>query len=255
MEQNNKIYIEINNDRWWCHLAFLCDVTEKLNKLNRDLQGENKIISQMANKIFAFEEKLQIYEEEIEKKVFHNFPTIVKAEQDGIYVSDENYKIFSNYLAALANEFKTRFQDLRLIKSFLILIENPWHLETATITQLAALGYNYVELFDEMIDFKNDTNLKAIFQEKREEKEYVDFWKLVPEKYKTVQNCAFRLLTLFASTYLCESSYSKMKYAKNVYRNRLTDSHLDDVLRVSISNYKPDLSNIVENLSRCQKSH
>lgn len=117
------------------------------------------------------------------------------------------------------------------------------------------MGYNYAELFDEFIEFKNDTNLKAIFEEKREGKEYIHFWKLVPEKYKTVKNCAFLLLTLFASTYLCESSYSKMKYAKNVYRNRLTDSHLDDVLRVACSNFKPDLSKIVENLSQYQISH
>jgi hypothetical protein len=32
-----------------------------------------------------------------------------------------------------------------------------------------------------------------------------------------------------------------MKYAKNVYKNRLTDSHLDDLLRVACSNYKPDI--------------
>jgi hypothetical protein len=43
----------------------MCDITEKLNELNRGLQGENKIISQMANKVFAFEEKLEIYYKEI----------------------------------------------------------------------------------------------------------------------------------------------------------------------------------------------
>jgi hypothetical protein len=32
-----------------------------------------------------------------------------------------------------------------------------------------------------------------------------------------------------------------MKYSKNVYRNRLTDSHLGDLLRVACSNYKPDI--------------
>jgi len=39
----------------------MCDITKKLNELNCGLQGENKIISQMANKVFAFEEKLDIY--------------------------------------------------------------------------------------------------------------------------------------------------------------------------------------------------
>lgn len=255
LQLNNKIYSEIENDEWWCLLAFLCDITEKLSKLNHDIQGENKIISQMANKVFAFEEKLIIYHEEIQNQVSHNFPTVTKAKQDGISISRKNFTIFSNYLAALSKEFEGRFLDLRRIKNCLLLVENPWHIETATITQLAALGFDYATLFDEFIEFKNDTNMEVIFKEKREEKEYIEFWKLVPEKYKTVKKCALLLLTLFASTYLCESSYSKMKYAKNVYRNRLTDSHLDDVLRVACSNCKPDLSKIVNSLSQYQISH
>ena len=137
LQQNNKIYNELDNGGWWCLLAFLCDIAEKLNELNRGLQGENKIITQMANKIFAFEEKLNIYHEEIENKVFHNFPTIIKANQEGMHVSDENCTIFLNYLAALAKEFKSGFQDLHCIKNCLLLIENPWHLETATITNVA----------------------------------------------------------------------------------------------------------------------
>jgi len=102
------------------------------------------------------------------------------------------------------------------------------------------LGYDYSKLFNEFIELKNYTNLEVIFNEKREQKEYIEFWNLVPEKYKIIQKCVHLLLTLFASTYLCESSYSKMKYMKNAYRNRLTDSHLDDLLRVACSNYKPD---------------
>ncbi|CAI6365478.1 unnamed protein product [Macrosiphum euphorbiae] len=106
-----------------------------------------------------------------------------------------------------------------------------------------------------IIELKNDTNLEAIFKEKREQKEYIEFWNLVPGKYKTLQKCAHFLMTMFTSTYLCETSYSKMKYAKNVYRNRLTDSHLDDLLRVACSNYKPDMSKIVKKLSQFQNSH
>lgn len=255
LRQNNKVYDELENDSWWCLLAFLCDITEKLGELNSGLQGENKIISQMANKVFAFEDKLHMYYEEMQNKLLVNFPTLIKAKQDGIDISPQNYVIMSNYLALLSKEFKSRFQDLRRIKKCLLLVENPWHLETATVKQLAELGYDHAKLFDEFINFKNDTHLEAVFKEKREEKEYMEFWKCVPDDYKTLRNCAHLLLTLFASTYLCESSYSKMKYAKNVYRNRLTDSHLDDVLRVACSNYKPDLSVIVNKLSQYQKSH
>lgn len=127
LQQNNKIYSEFENDEWWCLLAFLCDITEKLSDLNRGLQGENKIISQMANKVFAFEEKLKTYYEEIQNKVFHNFPTVTTAKQDGISIYRENHAIFLNYLAALSKEFESRFQDLRCIKNCLAYRNNNYN--------------------------------------------------------------------------------------------------------------------------------
>lgn len=252
LEQNNKGYPELQNDEWWCLLGFLCDITEKLNNLNQSLQGENNIVSNMANKVFAFEEKLSIYYNEIQNKQLHNFPTIIKTREDGINISEENCSIISNFITALLNEFQKRFQDLRKIKNCLLLVENPWHLKTPTISELASvLNCNYSELFDEFIDFKNDTNLEVIFKEKRE---YVEFWSIVPQKYKSVQRCAQIMLTFFGSTYVCESSFSKMKYTKSVYRNKLTDSHLDDIIRVAC-NDKPDIDKVLKKCSQFQKSH
>lgn len=255
LEQNNKVYPELQNDEWWCILAFLCDITEKLNILNRSLQGENNMVSNMANKVFAFEEKLSIYYEEIKNKQLQNFPTMTKTTEDDVNISEKNCFIISNYLTALLNEFRKRFQDLRKIKKSLLLIENPWHLETTTISELASvLNCKYSELFDEFIDFKNDTNLEVMFKEKRENREYVEFWSIVPQKYKSVQRCAQILLTFFGSTYVCESSFSKMKYTKNVYRNKLTDSHLDDIIRIACSD-KPNFDKIMKKCSQYQKSH
>jgi hypothetical protein len=129
-------------------------------------------------------------------------------------------------------------------------------LKVKNITQLSALIVSdYSKVFDEFIELKNDINFEAIFKEKREQKEYIEFWNLVPEKYKTLQKYAYFLMTMFISTYLCETSYSKMKYAKNVYRNRLNDSHLDDLLKVACSNYKPDITKIVKKLSQYQNSY
>jgi len=209
----------------------------------------------MANKVFALEEKLKIYHEEVQNQIFHNFPTLTKVKQYEINISQTTNTIVLNHLPALSKEFKRRFQDLRNIRNCLLLVRNHWRLETTYITQLAALGYDYAKLFDEFIELKNDRNLEVIFKEKREQKKYIEFWNLVLEKYKIVQKCAHLLLTSFTSTYLCELSYSKMKYSKNVYRNRLTYSHLDDLLRVACSNYKLDLSKIVKELDQYQKSH
>lgn len=72
---------------------------------------------------------------------------------------------------------------------------------TTIISELASvLNCNYSELFDEFIDFKNDTNLEVLFKEKTENREYVEFWSIVPQKYKSVQRRAQILLTFFGST-------------------------------------------------------
>jgi len=255
LQQNNKVFSELENDDWWCLLAFVSDITEKLNELNRGLQGEQRFVSEMANKVFAFEDKLKIYFEEMQNKIVRNFPRLTKAAEDGMLISADNYVIISEYLAALCKEFEGRFYEMRNLKNCLLFVENPWHLETATITQLSALGFEYAKLFDEYIDFKNDTNLEILFKEMRGDKNYAEFWKLLPAKYETLHKCANLLLTMFASNYLCESSFSKMKYAKNVYRNRITDAHLDAVLRIACTTYIPDFSEIVNELNQTQKSH
>ena len=69
----------------------------------------------MANKVFAFEEKLSIYHEEIQNKQLQNFPTMTKTKED-INIWEKNCSIISNYITGLLNQFRKRFQDLRKIK-------------------------------------------------------------------------------------------------------------------------------------------
>lgn len=55
-----------------------------------------------------------------------------KDKRDGIAISPENSTVISNYITALSEEFKSRFQDLRILRKFLLLAENSWHLKLAT---------------------------------------------------------------------------------------------------------------------------
>ena len=63
----------------------------------------------MASKVFAFEDKLKMYIEEINNKKLHNFSTLVKSQQDGIDVSPENYATITSYLVSISNEFQKGF--------------------------------------------------------------------------------------------------------------------------------------------------
>lgn len=151
----------------------MCDITEKLNKLNPGLQVVNKIILQMANNVFVFEDNLEIYYKEIQNLIPHNFPTLTKARHDNIIISQTNSITDLNHLAPLSNELQRRFLDLRGLKYYFLLIESPWHSEATSITQLSPLVVSDCsKVFDEFIELKNDKNVK-VFLKKSENKKNV----------------------------------------------------------------------------------
>ena len=65
------------------------------------------------------------------------------------------------------------------------------------------------------------------------------------EQYPNLSMLAIRLLTIFASTCLCESAFSKMNYIKNRHRSGLTNKHLADLLRLALSDVTDDDVNSV----------
>lgn len=63
-----------------------------------------------------------------------------------------------------------------------------------------------------------------------------------------------RTMCLFGSTYLCEKLFSTLNFNKSKYRSRLTDDHLQDILRVATaSSLRPNVARLCER-KRCQVS-
>lgn len=252
LQQCGKNYPELDDDEWWILTAFLTDITQKFNTLNLELQGPNKIIGQMTNKVFAFEAKLQLYINELEEKDLSNFPTVAMLRAD-LVISESIYQEMKEYLEAYLEEIKNRFADVRNIRGCFILVENPWHVEPDDFKLFCQFGFPKTNLRNELIELQHDTQLKALFIEHREAQQYTEFWKCVPNNYKNLQDCAQFILTLFPSTYLCEASFSKMKYLKNKYRNRLS-THLEDAMRIACSPNDADIDKIAKKVQH-HKSH
>lgn len=61
---------------------------------------------------------------------------------------------------------------------------------------------------------------------------------LAKEKYPCIVDLAIRVLSIFGSTYLCESLFSNMNHVKNQKRTSLTDNHLTDLLRIANADIK-----------------
>ena len=58
------------------------------------------------------------------------------------------------------------------------------------------------------------------------------------------------MLTVFGSTYICEQTFSRMKIAKSKIRSRLTDKHLHDILRMSVTNFNVNVDVLCKNIQQ-----
>ena len=61
------------------------------------------------------------------------------------------------------------------------------------------------------------------------------------ERYPNLQNLGLTLGSMLGSAYICESSFSNMKFIKSKYRYSLSDKSLTQLLRLSTTNIKVNI--------------
>ncbi|PSN30617.1 hypothetical protein C0J52_25630 [Blattella germanica] len=102
---------------------------------------------------------------------------------------------------------------------------------------------------------EQDSELEGIFQEKRKTNSILEFWNTVPEKQlENLVSCAYKILCLFGSTYICEMTFSKIKFIKGKHRSHLTNVNLENLLRICVANQPARIDKIVEESSRVRSS-
>ena len=84
--------------------------------------------------------------------------------------------------------------------------------------------------------------LKGKFQENN----LTEFYKCLPsDEYGELRSYARGLISVFGSTYLCEKTFSKMKYVKSQYRSALTDEHLQSIMMIGSTNFDPQFEEML----------
>ena len=73
-------------------------------------------------------------------------------------------------------------------------------------------------------------------------------------EFNEIVNLSRKLLCMWGSTYCCEQFFSCMKNIKTAERNRLTDKHLANILRIKTTSINANLDNIVAG-KQSKKSH
>jgi hypothetical protein len=116
----------------------------------------------------------------------------------------------------------------------------------ATITENYSLSKPSLE--NEILTLKNKNFLNTRAGQE-------SFWKLVPRhKFPSLRRCSEVVHSRFVSTYLCGSAFSYLKITKSKQRANMTDEHLQDSLKLSLTQYSPDFQQRMDEM-QAQTSH
>ena len=95
----------------------------------------------------------------------------------------------------------------------------------------------------EIIDLQSNNDLRS----KHRELSALQFYHTLPSNiFPNVCALAMRMAAVFGSTYICEQTFPRMKIVKSKTRSQLTDGHLHDLLRLSVSNLIVEVDQLVK---------
>ncbi|XP_023724818.1 general transcription factor II-I repeat domain-containing protein 2 [Cryptotermes secundus] len=221
----------LSNTEWLWKLAFAADIMGFLNGFNLKLQGKTVLICETYTAVKSFRRQLALIESQIMSSCFVHFPCCqtLKEEVDSPFPHEFAGDIFSE----LKKQFQQRFSDLDASAEDISRFENPFN---CTIEELPP------NLQLEVINLQCDNMLKGKFQENN----LTEFYKCLPsDEYGELRSYARGLISVFGSTYLCEKTFSKMKYVKSQYRSALTDEHLQSIMMIGSTNFDPQFEEML----------
>ena len=156
----------------------------------------------------------------------------------------------------LTNNFAVRFSDFSLGKYLLLFIENPFLVtDIATFSVEAKDVCNWIDTAKvqlELIEFQKNTVVKESFCNCTPEK----FWseKVSPNNFSILSKLAIHILTMFGSTYCCDSAFSNMNFINNKFPSCLTNQHLHHSFRFATTKLEPRFKELTRN-QKCHFSH
>ncbi|XP_076238656.1 general transcription factor II-I repeat domain-containing protein 2A-like [Calliopsis andreniformis] len=221
-----------------CELSFVVDLTSHLNRLNLKLQKPTERISELYSHVDSFRRRLTVFQHHLEEKNCFFFLTSKLIFEE--FGDECDFADHFHILRSVIDQFNKRFTDFDSLKNDLILLENPL---TVRIEE------QDLEYQEELCDLQHDISLKT------RQETGAEFFKILDEStYPCLKNFAFRLLSMFGSTYLCECSFSKMRSVKTEQRTLLNDSSLSSLMRTATSRLPIDISSLPSTSKRARKS-
>lgn len=113
------------DSEWIWDLAFLCDITEDLNVLNRRMQGKGKLVSEMYGKVRSLAGKINMCVKQISDDDFTHSACCEELLFSKDFSSQMSVERYSEALKFLQSKFKNRFSDFHKYEQEIREFQNP----------------------------------------------------------------------------------------------------------------------------------
>ena len=213
---------EMEDESWLCDLAFLVDITTRMNERNTRPQRKAQYVSEMYGHIKGFMNKLSLWHAHIQNANLYHFPTLKE-----IGMRPEKKTKFADQLENLFNEFSARFKDFKSHEHSFEIFSSPFHTD---------IDKAPTDIQMELINLKEKIDLKAKYAEMNLDNFYRKY--LDQDKFPNLRKFIASKMALFGSTYLCEQFFSRMSFMKSPYQSVMTGEHFEKGPRVASTSIK-----------------
>ncbi|GFW14810.1 general transcription factor II-I repeat domain-containing protein 2A [Trichonephila clavipes] len=147
---------------------------------------------------------------------------------------------------SLIKEFSARFSQFKeLSDAFKFMM----YRDVISFDKLNLFQVDWLEIEElemPLIDFQSSSIWIQKFIETRKKLELIE----AEKAFNCLKKLTYAILTIFSSTYACESLFSEINNIKDSLRNRLTDDSNSACILLKVTSYNPDISYLSSNLQQ-----
>ncbi|XP_066976073.1 general transcription factor II-I repeat domain-containing protein 2-like [Macrobrachium rosenbergii] len=223
-----------------CDVAQLAVFIRELMKICRSFEssqhpdaGKNKLVTDFYDLIRAFEIKLQLFQRQIASHNLAHFPNLKSMQNKNNIDDGDLAEKYCEKISKLRDEFQNRFSDFKCMENEFAVFRNPFSVDVNVLPEPLQL---------EIIDMQCDSVLKDKFSTCQ----LSTFYQYVDSKYPNVKYLASKIMSMYGSTFACEQLFSVMNINKSRLRSKLSDEHLNSILKIATKSFTPNFDALVK---------
>ena len=181
------VFDEFSDPNWLWDLSILTDISHQLNVLNLELQGKDKLVSDMYTSIESYVLKLDIFSFQVQNNNFISFPCCDELKKELILINFQaSVDKIVQVIYLLKDELNKRFTDFDSKSKEILLFQDPFSINTFDVAPVYQT---------ELCDLQCNPVLKSSFQNND-----IYFYRLLDNiKFANLKDLARSILSIFGS--------------------------------------------------------